>query len=234
MVDKYVSCKTVINKAYRDTGYTSDINEAHVIEWIGETLDKVGAFSQYKQIKECLDLTNGIAKLPVNFYKIVDLTFNNIRMTWANNDINSDYACEGCTIQSCCGRYNFYIAGGNIITDIKPEETNREGQNSICITYLGIPVDSDGYPLVPDDPYYIDVCVKYITYMMDYREWRKGNIPDKIVSKSETDYLWAVGAAKGSGNMPNKFKMDKIMNVWVRLIPNMNGMNNEPERIIRH
>lgn len=234
MVDKFVSSKNVLNKLYRDLGLNTEINEAHVIEWIAEVLEKIGTYSQYKQMKECLEVVNGIAKLPTNFYKISDLRFNNEQLSWANNDSYSEYACSACTIKKCCARYTFYISGGNIITNLKETDINREGDSALCISYLGVPIDSEGYPLVPDDVYFLEACSKYVTYMLDYREWRKGNLADKVINKSETDYLWAVGAAKGSGNTPNAAKLENIKNVWVRLIPRQNGMDNNPEKIIRH
>jgi hypothetical protein len=40
-----------------------------------------------------------------------------------------------------------------------------------------------------------------------------------VLDRSERDYLWSVGAAKGSANMPNVAQLEALKNVWVRLIP---------------
>lgn len=235
MVDKYVSSKAVIAKLYRDLGINKEINESHIIEWLAECLDIIGTFSQYKQYKKCIELTSGKAKLPQNFYKIVDIAFNNQELSWAETSLSVTYGCSGCTIPSCCTKYNFYINDSYIITDIPSTATNASGENKICLVYLGVPTDSEGYPLVPDDVYFMDACTRYITYKLDFIEYRKGNLTRDIFERSERDYLWAIGAARGSGNMPNLHKMEKLKNIWVRLIPQMNRGNiGDPEQRITH
>lgn len=232
MINGYQSYKTVLNKIYRDLNLTTEVSESNVIEWIAEVLDKIGTYNQYTEVKTCLELINGKAQLPKNFYKIVDISYANQPIMWANNSMYNQYTCEGCKIPTCCsGQWHFYINDSYIITDIPETTYNSTGEKNLCIIYLGVPVDDEGYPLVPDDVYFMEACVKYVTYMMDYQEWRKGNLPDKVLNKSETDYLWYVGAAKGSGNMPNAQKMDVLKNIWVRLMPMQNKRNlGEPER----
>lgn len=235
MINGYQSFRVVLNKIYRDLNLTTEVKETDVAEWCSEILEKIGTFDQYEQIKTCLDINNGKVQLPINFHKIVDISFNNIPLVWANNSMYNQYTCEGCKIPSCCieNTYNFYINNSYIITNIPDEVLNSSSEHTVCIIYLGIPTDDEGYPLVPNDVYFMEACTKYVTYMLDYREWRKGNIPDKILSKSETDYLWYVGAAKGSANMPSKRQLENLKNIWVRLIPSAN-FDNTREDLKRH
>ena len=74
MVNGYVSFKTVLNKLYRDLNINVEIQESHVAEWVAEVLSKIGTYSQYQEVKTCLELVNGKAQLPLNFYKIVDIS----------------------------------------------------------------------------------------------------------------------------------------------------------------
>jgi hypothetical protein len=214
----YTTYKELIAKLYRDLGINSDINVGHVIEWVGEVLEKIGAYAQYKETKECLELVDGKVKLPCGFYRLKEISYQSYTLYWATEGIASDYGCNGCTIAKCCGDYSFYINDSYIITDIRGENVT-ETNSTICITYLGIPVDDEGYPLIPNDIHYLEACANYVTYMLDKREWRKGQIADKVLDRSERDYLWSVGAAKGSANMPNVAQLEALKNVWVRLIP---------------
>ena len=66
--------------------------------------------------------------------------------------------------------------GGYVISDI-----DCQNKDKTTITYLGLPTDEDGYPLVPDDVYYIKAVAAYIIHMLDKQEWRKGSIADKVV-----------------------------------------------------
>jgi len=223
-INGYVSSKFVLNKLYRDLNIGTEINEAHLYEWIAEILAKIGTYYQYDEINTILELEDGKVKLPLDFYKLIFLTHNNKPLMWSSNSFVKDYACEDCQkqIPTCCETYSFYINNNYLITDVK----STSPDNKICISYLAVPVDEDGYPLVPDDVYFMEACSKYVTYMLDYREWRKGNITDKVFQKSEQDYLWYVGAAKGSANMPNLQQTENLKNVWVRLIPKQDSFNN--------
>lgn len=219
MISNFVSFKVIMNKIYRDLRLTEEISESDVIEWCAEVLSKIGAYGQYKQVKTCLELNDGKAMLPIDFHKMIDISFKSKPLSWANPSMYTRYGCEGTTIPDCCTLHKFYIENNYLITDILNTEVNSEGESALCLIYLGVVVDEEGYPMIPDDPYFKEACVKYVTYMLDYQEWRKGNVPKAVMDKSETDYLWYIGAANGSANMPNVSQMENLLNTWVRLIP---------------
>jgi hypothetical protein len=224
MIYKYTSFKTVLNKLYRDLNLTSEINEAHVVEWCAEVLAKIGAFTQFEQNLQVLQLSDGKAELPCNFDKLVYISCGNKPLAWSTNSQlhKYSYTTEDSQVPNCCTQYYFYIQGNTLITDIKDDDPITK----VSLTYLGIPIDDEGYPLIPDDVYFIEACAKYVMYMLDYREWRKGDMPDKVLQKSEQDYLFYVNSARGSANMPNERQLRNLKNIWVRLVPNMNDENN--------
>lgn len=236
MIYKFTSAKAVINKIYRDLNLTTEINEAHVYEWIGEVLSVVGAYSQYEENIKIIQLSDGKAQLPANFEKLVYISCGNKPLSFSSSSQLNNYDCPDCKIPTCCTDYHFYISDNMIITDIKDTEPITQ----ICLTYLGVPVDNEGYPLVPDEVYFMKACAAYVTYMLDYREWRKGNVPDKVLNKSEQEYLFYVNSARGAANLPDERHLRNIKNVWTRLIPNQNDENHffqkniNPERKFRH
>lgn len=236
MIYKYTSFKNILNKLYRDLNLTTEINESHVIEWCSEILAKIGAYSQYEEINSKIELTNGRAELPCNFDSLVYISHGGKPLSWSTSSNLHEYECEDSKVPKCCTDYYFYISNNTLITDIP----NTDSDQFIYLNYLGTPVDEEGYPMIPDDVYFMEACTKYVIYMLDYREWRKGNIPDKVLNKSETDYLFYVNSARGSANMPNERQMRNLKNIWIRLIPNMNDENNffrknsEKERRYRH
>lgn len=227
MITNYKSIKSILAKIYRDFGHTTEVNEAHVVEWIAEALAKIGSFYQYEQIKTCLELDeNGKAKLPDNFYRLVDIAYQSQPLSWASNSLITDYVCEGCVITTCCSNNNFYINDCYIVTDISNSTPDANNPKLLCISYLGIPVDDEGYPKVPDDVYFDEALASYVTFKIDYRDWRKGQITDKVFLKSEQEWLFYVNSARGSANMPSVAQMENLKNAWVRLIPKQDEYNN--------
>ncbi len=226
MINGYQSINTLISKLYRDLGINTEIPVSSIIEWTAECLERIGTYNQFKEVKDCIEIVDGKAKLPVNFYKLKDIAFDNQPLAWSGNTMFNEYGCSGCVIPTCCTEHTFYINDSYIITDITDDEFDSTNNSSLCIIYLGVPVDSDGYPLVPDDTYFMEACAAYVTYRLDYQNWRKGQVTDKVYQASETNYLYYIKAAKGAANLPNAQQLENIKNVLIRLIPMQNDAAN--------
>lgn len=232
MITNFISLKTVFAKLYRDLGINSELNEGDLIEWSSEALNRIGAYSQYEEISECLTLINGKTKLPCGFFKLSDINYKHKPVYWSTNHNKTNYQNHNCRIpviyhdginsHSTSGQYTFYINDSYIITNIE-DYNNREAH--LCMVYLGIKTDEEGYPLIPDDTYYTQALTSYITLMLDYQDWRKGKIADKVFQKSEADWLFYVNSAKGAANMPNIAQLENFKNIMQRLVSRPNLYN---------
>lgn len=224
MISGYVSIKQVISKIYRDLGINEEIPEINIVEWIAEALNMIGAYSQYDEISDCLELTNGKAKLPCDFYRLVSINYKGYPVHWATNTNANNYQCDNCQIPVCSTgqcEFTFYLNDSYLISNIDTDNTSN-----ICIVYLGMPKDDNGYPMIPDDVYYMKALSSYVISMIDYQEWRKGKVTDKVMQKSEKDWLFYVGAARGAANMPSLAQMERLKNIWRRMLP----LTNEYDR----
>jgi len=224
MINKFISIKTVFAKIYRDLNINYEIPEIDMLEWSAEALTMIGAFSQYEQITTYLDIdsSTGKLKLPCGFEKLVDINYCGLPIYWNINTNRHNFECSGCKIpdyqyntHSDCNPNTFYINNNYLIFNLP----NADISKKIELTYLGILTDEEGYPMVPDDIYYIKALTAYITYMLDKQEWRKGKIPDKVYNDSERDWLFYVNSARGSANMPNIAQLENLKNTLRRLLP---------------
>jgi len=221
MIVRFNNIRTVIASIYRTLGTNSEVPEADIMEWAAESLAIIGAYSQYTEVSVCLDLKNGKAKLPCGFDKLVDISYLGKPLYWASNTNANNYQCTECSIPTCndpggCDT-TFYLNDSYLITNIK--ESTSGDNNSVCIVYLGIPVDEDGYPMIPDDVYYTKAVSSYIIERVDYQEWRKGKITDKVYEKSEFNWLFYVNSARAAGNMPNAAQLQNLSVIMTRLMP---------------
>lgn len=216
MITGFTSIKYILSKVYQELGTNSEINELDAIEWAYDALSMIGAYAQYKETSTCLDLSSGKAKLPLNFHKLVDIRYKNFPVYWATNTNANNYQCSECSIPICkdgtCN-YTFYINDSYIITNITDTDA------SVCVVYLGHPVDDEGYPMIPDDIYYMKAITSYIIHKIDKQEWRKGKLADKVYQESEKDWLFYVNSARGAANMPNLAQLENLKSVLQRLSP---------------
>lgn len=226
MISGYISAKVVISKLYRDLGINEEIPESSIYEWMAEALSLIGAYSQYNEVSECLTLSSGKAKLPCDFYKLVTINFNGHPVFWATNTNANNYQCDNCQIPICSNgecKYTFYLNDNYLITNIGLAE---ETEQNVCIVYLAVPVDEEGFPLVPDDIYYQKALTAFVTYMLDYQEFRKGKMADKVFQYSKSEWEWYVNSARASALMPNLAKLERLKNIWRRLLPLTNEYQN--------
>jgi hypothetical protein len=223
MTTNFVSSKVILDKLYRDLKINNELPVDDVIEWIGEALLMIGAFGQFEVETEALEIVNHKAQLPCNFYKLAEISHKGQPMMWAGQSMTTQYLCDDCKVSTCQDCDTFYINDSYLITSI--ESASKENRD-LCITYLALPIDEDGFPKIPDDVYYIKACTAYVTYMLDFQEWRKGRQTDKVFNYSEKEWNWYVGSARGAANMPNLQQMENYKNILGRLIPLQNEYRN--------
>ncbi len=216
MIEGKVSYKVVLDKIYRDLGINDEIAENDVIEWINEALLFIGAFNQFTSKTYILKVADHKAMLPTGFYKLQMANYNGVPLSWQGNSLLNNWCCEDCKIPVCDSCDNtFYIDNYCLYTSIE--------EGDVCITYLSMALDEDGYPLIPDDVYYMEACKSFVVKQLDWREWRKGRIADKVKDDSETRWNFYVQAARGSANMLNLSQLESMKNRLVRLIPQQNA-----------
>lgn len=90
------------------------------------------------------------------------------------------------------------------------------------IAYKAIPLDCDGYPMIPDDEDVKEAVYWYINMKMLYPQWRQGHLRDAIYEHAETEWKKKKMAAYATIMMPSHDELTTIQNTWIRLIPKMN------------
>ncbi len=219
MITGYTSLGTIIAKIYRTTQSNDEVNFSDCAEFAAEALNLIGAHGIYDEIPACLNITNGKSKLPLGFHKLSNITYNNSPMYWSSNSVATNYSCSNCQIPVCnsgtCDN-TFYVNNSYLVTSIKDED------QSVCIIYLGIHTDDEGIPMIPDDSLIIKAVEAFIIHKLDYANWRKGKITDKVFEESKREWLFYCPAAKGAANAPSLAQIQNLGNIFRRLIPMRN------------
>lgn len=245
---KYINSRSILEEVFADTALQDDIPWADCMTWIGTSLDLIGVPMQY--IKKVtghkdnpnLDIENYKAKLPCDFYKLRQIAVNGLPCRAASNTFH--HLLDG----DCCGIDELGEADGDTFIDnfgnvfntgLGIKYTNNDisfdlnndyitlsvPEGKVCISYLAIPTDNLGFPLIPDDVSYKEAVKKYIIMKLDYISWRKQ--PDsrglrRLYEDSQQEWSWYVGQAKNKAIMPDLDGMQSLANQMVRLKPRFN------------
>jgi hypothetical protein len=104
-------------------------------------------------------------------------------------------------------------------------KTNVES-GYLMVAYQAIPTDIDGYPLVPDEPGFIEAIYWYIVMKLLYPQWRDGRVRDVVYYDAKSSWNYYCKQAYGTAMMPNLDQLRSIKNSWLRLIPDIHEGDN--------
>lgn len=106
-----------------------------------------------------------------------------------------------------------YKLQGNCIFTAPLEEGKIE------IAYRALPIDEEGYPLIPDNSAFSRALEMYIKKQWFTIQYDLGKISQAVMAKTDQDYAWAVGQAQTDLIRPTIDQMESISNMWSTLIP---------------
>jgi len=107
--------------------------------------------------------------------------------------------------------YTYVINGEYIKTNL------RSGY--LMVSYQAVPIDSEGYPMIPDDESFEEAIYWYINMKLTYPEWKMGRVRDAVYYDAKSSWNFYRKQAYASALMPNVDQLEAIKNAWVRLIP---------------
>lgn len=248
MIYKTVSVKQVIAKILTDNNIQEETHRIpDMVDWCGEALEKIGAFPQFETVvtgKESIPLLrvlNYQAQLPLGLHNIIQVAYTETGeapyypVRYATGSFDSK---RGITTVIDDTDPN------NIIYGTKQESPNETGfsgdlvytinsnyiklnvpEGYLMLAYTSIPLDSDGYPLVPDDISFLDALYWYVTMKLLYPKWAEGRIRDAVYYDARSSWNFYRKQAYGNALMPNSDQLTAIKNTWNRLVPELNEEN---------
>lgn len=205
--DRYVSSKEVISKVYRDLNLKDDVNDRwqDFIEWIGEAMEylHIEATLCRKVVEVSIEGNRG--RLPCDFY--LEGQIRNCLISTPQSQATWDFT----DTFPHSGQFSQYIEYPYINTSFT--------EGTITMEYLAFPIDSENFPLIPDNQYVREALFWYIfmklilggfthpnpifNYLFVQDKWRE------YCKKAKTDY-----------RMVNSInEMEALKTGWVKLIP---------------
>jgi hypothetical protein len=240
MIYKQTSVKEVIAKVLADNDSQENTHRIpDMIQWAGEALEKIGAFPTLethvagKEGLPLIEVTNYQAQLPTGLHGIIQAAYSEngnapyypMRTATGSFDSNRSMTVVGTTnteneksAQTAFDRDLTYVTTGNYIKLNVPT-------GYILLAYTSIPVDDDGYPLVPDDISFLDALYWYITMKLIYPKWVEGRVRDAVYFDTRSSWNYYRKQAYGTAMMPNGDQLTSIKNTWNKLIPELNEQN---------
>lgn len=190
-----------------------DLTLEAIIQYTVDFIGIVGFPAIYYDKVESVEIKNYRAVLPCDLIAIRQVrdSKNNISLR-ATTDTFHLIHDEKKPIMRQEG--TFKTQGNIIYTSFK--------EGKIDIAYRAIPIDKEGYPLIPDNSTFLKALELYIKLEWFSVLFDMNKISPAVLQKTQQDYAWRVGQLNTEFTLPSVSEMEAISNMMNQLIPRTN------------
>lgn len=209
-MDKYISLKQVLDDIL-DHPMLKDVSFERAVNYTVHFMRIVGCPRMFEEKTALVEIKNYRGQLPCDFNDIIQVR------THSSCD-RKNYGVFRHTTDSFHMSDNkqdsfdlTYKIQGNVIF------TSMKG-GTIEIAYNSFAIDSDGYPMIPDNSSFINALELYIKKKHFNVLFDTGKINQAVWTQVCQDYAWAVGQAQSDLIRPTIDQMQSITNSLNTLI----------------
>ena len=216
-MDKYISIKVILDNIL-DHPLLKDVSLERAINHTINFIRIVGCPRMYTEKTEVIPIENYRGLLPCDLDEVIQVRMKSrdgISHRVFRHTTDSFHMSEA---KEMSEELTYKIQGGVIFTSLK--------DGSIEIAYRAIPIDSEGYPLIPDNSSFTRALELYIKKQCFTVLFDLGKITPTVYNNVLQEYAWAVGQAQSDLVRPTIDQMQSITNMWNRLLPEMTGGHN--------
>jgi len=247
MIYNTTSAKRVLDKIHSLRINTNEFDR-DMLMWCGDVLDHIGAHMQY-ELKVCrVAVRNFRGKLPHNLYMLEWVGFSGRSLDgWVSipttdgiegtefglddsiKQINQQliepayYRGTSVAMSSISDRLAFNSRATSVGFTYTPGFLKFDiAEGYAYLIYKGVPVDEEGFPLIPDDSSFVDACMWYCIQMLIL-----AGVEFKTVGFETAVARWEMYCtqARNSGLIPDVPMQESYKNAFTKLIPNFDSYN---------
>jgi hypothetical protein len=214
----YLSVNVIADRIKRHP-LLEDIPFETIVDHAIEFIKIIGVPASFIEKTAWLKVEDYRAELPCDFYSMIQARTDRGDYFRGTNDsfhMSPDKNKEGNMFRKNGITYKIQ---GNVIFTSMPE-CHME------IAYRALPMDEDGYPLVPDNGSYPRALQEYIKMQCFTVLFDQGKIQPQVLQNTQQQYAFYVGQAKNDLVRPSMDQMVSISNMWNRLLPSKKDYNN--------
>lgn len=209
-----------------------DIPFETVVDYAVDFLRIVGMPNAFWEKTEKIQIVDYRGILPCDFYKMIQ-----VRLIDKEHNMGAfRYSTDSFHMSNTKPKYGgltYKLQGTCIITSIEKGE--------IEIAYRAMPIDEEGYPMIPDNSSYSRALELYIKLQWFTMLFEAGKLSTQVLTNTQQQYSWAVGQAQSDLIRPTIDEMEAISNMWNKFLPDSTDDHNHGylhegtrERIINH
>lgn len=214
---KYISIKEILDNLL-DHPMLKDVSFERAVNYTQSFMRIVGCPKIFEEKTAIIEIEDYRGVLPCDFNEIIQVRTHN---TCDDNYKVFRYSTDNFHMsdnKQDSFDLTYKIQGNVIFTSMK--------EGTIEIAYNAFAIDSEGYPLIPDNSAFIRALELYIKKQCFTVLFDLGQINQAVYQNVRQEYAWAVGAAQSDLIRPTIDQMQAITNSLNTLIWRTTEHNN--------
>ena len=237
MAVNYTSLNVVIDKLLRDPLFNG-IQKETIIDYCIDFFSIVGVPDSFDEELYVSEFENYRCLLPSNFVEEIQLFVNGVALIHNSDTLASFYGTGEVNetsnkIDTVATTENFMKSTSKFPRPLDLSYVIRGGiiylsieVGTLQMSYRCVKTDEDGYPMIPDNPVFMRALKNYIEVEHLRILWRNNKVADKVFSKAEQDYSFAVGAYETDVQRLSLGKAESLFNSFRTLLMRPNEFQN--------
>lgn len=208
---QWVNLRVILDRILRHP-LLQELQLESAVQYLVDFLGIMGLPTTYIDTIEEVSIKEYRGLLPCNLISINQVRWKeqNIYLRSMTDLFNGSYSKEN-------GEATFKTQGRVIFTSFK--------EGTLEISYKSIPVDNEGYPLLPDEPNFLRALELYIKKQWFTILFDMGKITPAVLQNTQQEYYAAAGACNNSFLIPSVSEMESIKGLMNQMIPRFNEFN---------
>ena len=202
---KYISVRQILDDLLADD-MMRGLSLERAVNYAAEFMQVVGMPPEFENKVEKVEIENWRGKLPCDLYEIVQVkdpkgfAYISAEGSFGNRNHPEQYPA-----------FTYRVKDDIIFTSTKSID--------LLVSYLAIPTDDYGFPLIPENAAYIRALELYIQKRYFTILFNSGKINQNVLANTQQEYAFYVGQAQSDLIRPSLDQMESIKNMWTTLIP---------------
>lgn len=208
---QWVNLRVILDRILRHP-LLQDLQLESAVQYLTDFLGIMGLPTTYIDTIEEVSIKEYRGLLPCNLISINQVRWKeqNLYLRSMTDLFNGSFSKEN-------GEATFKTQGRVIFTSFK--------DGTLEISYKAIPVDNEGYPLLPDEPNFLRALELYIKKQWFTILFDMGKITPAVLQNTQQEYYAAAGACNNSFLIPSVSEMESIKGLMNQMIPRFNEFN---------
>lgn len=215
MAKQYISLKNIVDKTLRHP-LMAGISFEAIIDYCVDFMRIVKCPNIFQEKYTSFEIKDyrSVEDLPEDFYEVIQVKSSNVHMRYSTDTFHValPYDSKGKLPEDYVednnreSDFTYKIQGNKIYTSF------REG--TIEMSYMAMPMDEEGYPMIPDNSKFTRALEAYIKKQWFTILFDLGKLQPQILQNTQQEYAWAVGACESEFKHLTLDKAESFYNMW--------------------